>query len=330
MSLISIIVPVYNANAYLSQCITSILNQDYKNLQLILVNDGSTDNSLDICTSFANNDARVKIIDKQNQGVNKAIIDGILSADGEYIGFVDSDDYVMPQMFQHLVAEITKNNAQIVQCGALINGVSKSEKFYSAKEYIFTDIQNQLLKPFFQTKAELLPVLSCRWNKLYSAGVLKNIADKITDSPSIGEDLIMNLYALQQCNKVVVLKDSFYYCYRVHENSISKKFTQNKQADILTLIECLYTLSSKFRFKHTALDLFKQQSIASLMIDACMSSLPIKQKKDCLKQLHSLLTDKSQLDILASHHPFYVKIACNFLKIKLFTPVLLVLKFIVK
>ena len=95
---VSIIVPVYNVQNYLEQCISSICNQTYKNLEIILVNDGSTDNSGIICEKFAKSDSRIKLIAQENQGLTRARKAGVGQANGEYIGFIDSDDWIDPDM----------------------------------------------------------------------------------------------------------------------------------------------------------------------------------------------------------------------------------------
>ena len=116
MSKISIIVPVYNVESYLSNCIDSILNQTFKDFELILVNDGSTDKSLEICKHYKNMDDRIFIIDKKNGGLSSARNAGLDIIKGEYIGFVDSDDYIHPQMYELLYKQIIENEADISMC----------------------------------------------------------------------------------------------------------------------------------------------------------------------------------------------------------------------
>jgi glycosyltransferase involved in cell wall biosynthesis len=116
--LISIVVPIYNPGLYLVKCIESLINQTYRNIQIILVNDGSQDGSQDICKKFKELDSRVFVIDQQNQGVSKARSAGIEAAVGEYIGFVDSDDFVDLEMYQVLLSKI---RAEESECVTLVN-----------------------------------------------------------------------------------------------------------------------------------------------------------------------------------------------------------------
>ena len=112
-NLISIIVPIYNVEKYLKKCIDSIINQTYKNLEIILVDDGSPDNCGKICDEYAKKDNRIKVIHKENGGVSSARNVGVENATGEYIGFVDSDDYIEKDMYEVLINNLKKENADI-------------------------------------------------------------------------------------------------------------------------------------------------------------------------------------------------------------------------
>src|SRR5699024_1725724 len=114
--LVSIVVPIFNSEKYLDETISSILSQTYKNIELILVNDGSTDRSLEICTNYEKTDERVFVVNQTNQGVSAARNKGIVYAKGEYIQFVDSDDIVDPRMTEKLVNKILKDS-DLVICG---------------------------------------------------------------------------------------------------------------------------------------------------------------------------------------------------------------------
>ena len=115
-SLISVIIPVYKVERYLPRCIDSILSQTYKNIELLLIDDGSPDSSGDICDEYAEKDPRVRMFHKENGGVSSARNLGLDEAKGDYIGFVDSDDYIAPGMYEKLVELIEDNNADIAVC----------------------------------------------------------------------------------------------------------------------------------------------------------------------------------------------------------------------
>ena len=117
MSKISIIVPVYNTEKYLSKCLNSLIKQTYKDIEIIVVNDGSKDKSLEIAKKIAKQDNRIKVFNKENGGLSSARNFGIEKASGEYIGFVDSDDYIKENMFEILYNMIKEANAKIAICG---------------------------------------------------------------------------------------------------------------------------------------------------------------------------------------------------------------------
>ena len=136
-NLISVIVPVYNIEAYLRKCIDSILAQTYTNLEIILVDDGSTDNSGEICNEYAAKDARIRVIHKGNGGLSSARNTGIDIATGKYIGFVDSDDYLAPDMYEKLLGAIVNNHADISVCN--VHHVDENEELISST-FLFTPL----------------------------------------------------------------------------------------------------------------------------------------------------------------------------------------------
>ena len=114
--MVSIIVPVYNAAPYLNQCIDSLTNQTLKEIEIILINDGSTDDSLVVCGALAAKDDRIRLIDKPNGGVSEARNDGLRAAVGDYVGFVDPDDWVDTEMYERMLSALTTAQADICMC----------------------------------------------------------------------------------------------------------------------------------------------------------------------------------------------------------------------
>ena len=117
---ISVIIPVYNTSKLLRRCLDSVINQTYKNLEIILINDGSTDDSLSICKEYSQNDSRIILIDKENEGGGKARNAGLDRATGDYIAFVDSDDYIDPDMYSVLMNNLKTSEADISTCGRIV------------------------------------------------------------------------------------------------------------------------------------------------------------------------------------------------------------------
>lgn len=114
--LISVIIPVYNVEKYLHRCLDSVIEQTYKNLEVILIDDGSTDHSGEICDDYAAKDVRIHVIHQENQGVSAARNKGLDTAKGEYIAFVDSDDYILPEMYAKMLECIIENNVDFCVC----------------------------------------------------------------------------------------------------------------------------------------------------------------------------------------------------------------------
>ena len=161
--LISVIVPVYKVEKYLDQCVKSIVNQTHKNLEIILVDDGSPDRCPEMCDAWAKKDTRIRVIHKENGGLGDARNAGVSVANGEYIGFVDSDDWCEQDMFQELFESCLEFNAPISVCNTLIdweNGWAQEKKSYTEKRMLWES--SEILYNFFNGN---LTAWAC--NKLY-------------------------------------------------------------------------------------------------------------------------------------------------------------------
>ena len=133
--LISVIVPVYNVEQYLKKCVDSIVNQTYKNLEIILVDDGATDSSGEICDELEKLDNRIKVYHKENGGLSDARNYGVERATGSYVGFVDSDDYIDAEMYEKLYDAITKEAADVAECNLKIVYPERVELFTDKRYY---------------------------------------------------------------------------------------------------------------------------------------------------------------------------------------------------
>ena len=165
--LISVIVPVYNVAPYLKKCLDSILAQTYRHLEIVLVDDGSTDGSGDICDAYARRDDRIKICRQENKGVAAARNSGLDLAGGDYIGFVDPDDWVLPNMYEELLRLIREHTANIAQCGVLLDDHSGE----ATPEPQLLEINGEELLE--RTILESLPVVL--WCNLYAADIWRGL-----------------------------------------------------------------------------------------------------------------------------------------------------------
>ena len=212
--LISIIVPIYNVEKYLEKCINSIINQTYKNLEIILVNDGSKDSSKDICEKFLKIDNRIIVVHKENEGLSEARNVGINIAKGKYIGFIDSDDYIEADMFERLYNNIKKNNADISIC----NIVEENEQGKIIKTYIRENDNVIELNKIEALKKLIMDqeVTNHACNKLYKKDLFCNI--KYPFSRKM-EDMATTYKLFDLANKIVV-DSSIGYHYIQRSDSI--------------------------------------------------------------------------------------------------------------
>ncbi len=229
MTKLSIIVPVYNVEKYLPKCLGSLIKQTLKDIEIICVNDGSMDNSLAILKEFASKDSRIRIIDNQHQGVAKTRNTGIEQSTGEYIGFVDSDDYIDIDFFEKLYNSATKSNSDIA-----IASILKHKNFFNiynakyTKEEIAITIQDKIKlcedkKHFF----------FYAWNKIYHSGFIKENNIKFSEG-QIYEDVMFAIKALYYSNKIISVYGTKYH-YIEHENSLTKykDKTGEKEHDLI-------------------------------------------------------------------------------------------------
>lgn len=223
--LVSIVVPIYNVEDYLRECIDSILEQTYKNIEIILVNDGSQDNCGKICDEYGKRDRRIKVIHKKNGGLSDARNTGINEATGKYIAFVDSDDYVEKKYIELLYKAIKDNNTQISQCG--IFRIDNEKKLLGEFKYNYNVVNNSrnMMIDVYNGKWENIVV----WNKLY----LKSLFDNIKfPKGKIHEDEFTTYKIYYSVDKVSIIKQSLYN-YRKNENSITGNNYNIKRLDVL-------------------------------------------------------------------------------------------------
>lgn len=223
--MLSIIVPVYNVEKYIRRCVYSILKQTYKNLEVILVDDGSTDNSGGLCDKLEKEDNRVKVIHKENGGLSSARNAGIAIAEGDYLGFVDSDDYIEPDMYQTLYNAIINTGKDIACCGRIVDvlGEYSNEEFTLDRETIFSkkDAIGEIL--FLET----IDVSAC--DKLYKRKLFKKIRYPMG---KISEDAAVIFELLELSNGIVhVGRPLYHYVFR--NNSITKTKYNEKKYDVI-------------------------------------------------------------------------------------------------
>lgn len=225
---ISVIVPVYNIENYIEKTVESIRNQTYQNLEIILVDDGSSDNSGRILDEIAAKDSRIKVIHQENGGVTSARISGIKMATGEWIGFVDGDDFIEPDMYDVLLKNAIENKADISHCGYQMVFPSRVDYYHNTKRKVIQDFQKGLYDLLSGDYVE--PGL---WNKLYRSSIVKDVInqDLVDKSIKINEDILMNYYFFK-LSKTSVFYDICPYHYVLRKGSAAtSKVNKHKLYD---------------------------------------------------------------------------------------------------
>ena len=249
--LISIVIPVYKVEKYLEKCVESVINQTYKNLEILLVNDGSPDNCPKICDEYAQKDNRIKVIHKENGGLSDARNAGIDVATGKYITFIDSDDYISNDYVEYMYNLAKKHNAQIATCEFEI--VYLEDELKNNSEYI-EDIEVLTPRDFFYNMlfAKRSDVTACA--KLYEIELFKEIR---YPKGVVYEDTATTYKLIEKCNKIATGNKKCYF-YFTRPNSISKMcgFNKNEIDYIKNTDEMLKYLQNKYPDLEQAIDRF--------------------------------------------------------------------------
>lgn len=217
MAKISIIIPVYNVKRYLRKCIDSILAQTFTDYEVILVNDGSTDGSEEICAQYAMNDSRIIVVNQSNGGLSAARNTGLKIACGEYIAFVDSDDWIHKDMYRILYENSIKHDADIVMCGFSLTSSERVSEIIPLRPGVEILTNKEALLNLSQKSTFVKMVVV--WNKLYKKELWKKLR---YPEGFINEDNYVSYKLLYNSNKVVLVEAAMYY-YRQRANSIMKK-----------------------------------------------------------------------------------------------------------
>ncbi len=235
---VSIVVPIYNSEKYLSECLDSIISQTLKDIQIILVDDGSTDNSLKICNYYANIDSRIMVIHQTNEGQVSAQKKGLMYAEGKYVGFVDSDDWIETNMYEELVKFMELQDVDLVTSGYYRKGgdsyCSKITDRLVEKKY-FTDADKAYLYTHFLKTCGTEGMIYSKCVKLYNAEILRGCMNDVSKDVITGEDCVLNFIYIQRAKSVYICHEAFYN-YRMHSQSI----VHRNHPDYLIQVNRLY------------------------------------------------------------------------------------------
>ena len=320
--LVSVVLPIYNVEKYLDRCIESVVGQTYKNLEIILVDDGSTDSCLQKCDEWSTKDSRIKVIHKINAGLGMARNTGIDNATGKYIFFFDSDDYVDVSIIEKCVNSAIEYGSEVVVFGR--NDVYDDGKIspYSIKTQKKVFRGNEVVR-------EVLPAMFnysmgfgvSAWGKMYDLETIKRLEKRfVSEREIISEDAYFAIDFYPDVNVIsIVPEDLYYYCKR--ENSLSRVYNSERQKknDIFYLKTVELAQS-----KGLDSDIIKyigvryQMYTISAMKQACRSNLSKKRKKEELKKIFKSDVLRSTLTKnIISHHSKSMKLFFTCLKYRL-------------
>lgn len=235
---VTVIVPVYNAHSYIDRCVVSIVNQTYKNIQILLVDDGSTDDSSLLCDEWAKKDARIQVIHKENAGAGMARNTALEYVTGDYVLFVDSDDYIALDTVKKCIDSINEHGSDTVVFGynlASVDGTYVPEQIYADKLcYDANGVKAELLPSFFTlSKGFEVSV----WGKLFSAEIItENALSFLSERELYSEDALFLLRYFPKSKCASVLDENLYF-YCENDTSISRVYEKEKQEKLSVFLQ---------------------------------------------------------------------------------------------
>ena len=271
--IISVIIPVYKVEKYLKRCVNSVINQTYKNLEIILVDDGSPDNCGKICDEYAKKDNRIKVIHKENGGAASSRNKGLDIATGRYICFVDSDDYVEKGFIERLHALVTDNDADIAQCGYCETFDGEAKFVYSDEEISIFCGEEMIEKLYSDGEQQIATVVL--WTKIYKREIFNEY--RLLEGIMYEDEALMPKL-LYSAKKVVVSKDRL-YAYFMSQNSVMRTPFSMKKLDYITALEHRI----KF-YKEKKMDKYIDEDMRCLMLK-CLSYYWEADGKELKKEL---------------------------------------------
>lgn len=294
---VSVIIPIYNVEKYLKQCLDSVLLQSYNNLEIILVDDGSPDACPSICDEYQKIDSRITVIHKSNAGLGLARNSGLEIAKGEYIVFIDSDDWIERDYVDKLVETAKKNNSDMVLSGFNRRGSNvKASKSFSyvleESNYDKEQIIEKVLLPILGAKPEAkddIEYSMCVWTNLYNRRIIENNKIRfVNEREFLSEDLFFNINYILNCQKISIIPDILYN-YRMNEKSLTNIFRQDRYELLCNLHtrECellkQYGVFEKAFYRVYRTFIMKARNTIRILVSA--SNLSYRQKISALKKI---------------------------------------------
>ncbi|MCM1044805.1 MAG: glycosyltransferase [Candidatus Gastranaerophilales bacterium] len=289
---ISIIIPVYRVETYLPKCIDSVISQTYQNLEIILVDDGSPDRCGQICDEYAERDDRIHVIHKKNEGVARARNDGIEYASGDYISFIDSDDWIAGNAYEILYRGLQRYGADCA-VGRCVRAVDRDGKLTFEKQSsvsVKCETAEEAMKHVLLTGSAV-------WNRLFKRKVFAQVRFPVG---RVNDDEVVALHAYAECDKIVFLDSDTYY-YRIRKNSITTaKFSVRN-------VDCYYNSKDNLDFvkqKMPDLAVCAEYKYIKTMLYSYINLLRLKKDSQVRELLKQLQEDIRKNKKLARDNPY--------------------------
>ena len=301
-SLLSVIVPIYNVKDYLKECLDSIISQTYKNIEIILVDDGSYNGEAEICDRYAAIDNRIKVIHKQNEGLVAARKSGLEATTAEYVAFVDGDDYIEPDYYERMMAKLSSSDADLVATGIqkiypngkleILNQPIEDGEYYGDSLDWLLENMNSLNDEFYNPA-----IFPSTCTKIYKKNLLSEILETVPNDITMGEDAAITYPYLLRCKKIVADNSACGYIYRVSDGTMTRSFDIN----YFNRISKLYTHLKSYYDKENndnidrQLDIYRSYLIY-LGINNIMSAARDVDKLECSRSIITGARDWSAFD----------------------------------
>ena len=330
-SLISIIIPIYNSASYLGKCLDSILSQTYADFEVICIDDNSTDNSLEILQKYSEKDARIKVIHKKNEGVSLARNAGLDVAQGEFLLFVDSDDWIEKYTCEIAIQKIRQEEADIVMWPYIRErGNESKKKVIFNHDTIFdqTSIQEKLHRRMIGIidqeleQPENADALCTVWGKLYRRSIVEENHIRFYDIRKIGsyEDGLFNLQYFQYANKAIYVNQYFYHYRRTNDFSITKVYNSHLNRQWASLFKIMADYIADYNLNEKYVQALKNRislSLIPLGINEISQKGSVKNKIVGIKRVICSKGYKSAIKTLdIKFMPFHWKIFFMAAKVK--------------
>ena len=299
---VSVIVPVYNVEKYLKRCVDSLTGQTLSDIEIILVDDGSPDGCPALCDAFAAEDARIKVVHKQNEGQGFARNTGLGIATGEYVAFVDSDDYILPETYETLIKTAESQDFDVVYNGYVYQYAdgTKEEKCITDCKFIGKEEVKKYISEFL--KLDKMTISTCMG--IYRRQIIENNGILfLSERKYVSEDSIFNIHFLTKCERVATIPFAFYqYCY--NGSSFSQSFKKEKIAGVLTLYNTITDALKSGGFGDIVCfaKRYLLETVVGIMKMYMMLQIPLSEKKELSQEIFAYPVWNSVLEAIKSQN----------------------------